>query len=328
MNHRFVVSLVMCGAAVSGGCERAAPDEGTRDPAPLVVPGPLTAAHEAYLDGDFVALGERVRDALLDPAASDTVQQNAFELLDKAYEAQNGKLPSNFKLPPGYRSMQYVIFHNATAQGPSYEIHLRVLTRDASHLTGLTLRRLPDEVLLDKATGKGQFLIRRDPSAQKAGVEEVVLDSGPVAAPPADGVMSVRLELDDGTAAEGFFIAHALASSATPEVQSPSPFASIADANPRVTWAPFRSPECTSFERRGMGIQVKREGEGTLAWEFYTKAPDETTEVRLGSPAGLGRSELSPGNYRLLVVAAETRSFGPIDLLRGSRTIQGFHVTR
>ncbi len=63
-----------------------------------------------------------------------------------------------------------------------------------------------------------------------------------------------------------------------------------------------------------------------LAWELWSKKPDELTEARHGSPAGVGRSALTPGDYAFMVVAGETRSFGPVELTRGSRTIQPLRV--
>jgi hypothetical protein len=123
-----------------------------------------------------------------------------------------------------------------------------------------------------------------------------------------------------------WLIAHALASTGTPEVRSPAAWASVSDPNPRVVWAPFRSPECTAFEQRAVGVQVRRVDEKALAWELWSKKPDELTEARLGSPAGVGRTALTPGDYRFFVVAGESRSFGPVEMVRGSRTVQPFHV--
>jgi hypothetical protein len=139
--------------------------------------------------------------------------------------------------------------------------------------------------------------------------------------------MALRVELRDGTVTEGFIIAHDMASTATPEVLSPGPWASVAGPNPVVTWAPFRSPQCTSFEQRAMGVQVERDGGGGVLWEIWTGKPDEHHEARLGSPDGAGIPALDPGAYRVAVVAAEQRSFGPVVLARGSRTLQAFHVT-
>jgi hypothetical protein len=324
MNHRFGFTLAMFGVGALAGCSIALADEVGVGPAPAVAPGALQAAHEAYLDGSFVVLGERIRDVLLDPIAGDLVKQNAYELLDKAYEAEAGRLPSRFTLPPGYDTIQYVVFRNLTPNGTSYTVHLREFARDASHLVGLTVRRLPGEVLLDKATGKGHFAMRH----VKVGVDEIVLDSGPVAAPPDDGVISFRIELDDGTAAEGFAIAHTLVATATPEVRSPAPWSALSDPHPLVAWTPFRSPEAFPFERRVAGMEIEREGRPGVLWQAWTDRPDEHHEARIGvEPVASDSVALSPGDYGAIVVGGESRSFGSVDLIRGARTLVPFRIT-
>jgi hypothetical protein len=335
MNHRFIGSLMVCVAAI-GGCANARTDAGAADtaddtadrPAAQAATGALGAAHEAYLDGNFVALGERVRDVLLDPASTDGVKENAYELLDKAYEAQGGKLPSGFTPPPGYGRFTYAVFRVSIGRATTYDVRFRGLARDASHVAGLTLRHLPDGMVLDKADPRSHFQIRHDPGVQKAGLQEFALDSGPIPAPPEDGVVTVRLELDDGTVSEGFFIARSLASSVTPEVTAPAPWATLRDPSPVVAWSPFHSPERAPFEQRAMGVQLRRDGEPNLVWEQWSDKPDDFTEARLGSPAGVGRSALAPGSYRVSVTASEHRFFGPVELSRGSRTTVPVRLTQ
>ena len=129
-------------------------------------PGALDAAHEAYLNGDFVAMSERIRDVLLDPGSNDLVKENAYALLDKGYESNKGNLPSRFKLPEGYKEVQYGAVRGLTKNGPFYQVFARGRARDASHLVGLTVKRLPDEVvILDKKTKKGDFDLRDDERA-------------------------------------------------------------------------------------------------------------------------------------------------------------------
>src|SRR4051794_10682473 len=102
MNNSILLSaLVTCAVA----CTDASParqNEPPPPPAAASAPGALQAAHDAYLEGDFLAVGDRVRDVLLDARSSELVKENALELLDKAYEVQKGKLPLRFVLPPGF----------------------------------------------------------------------------------------------------------------------------------------------------------------------------------------------------------------------------------
>src|SRR5205085_10148909 len=73
-------------------------------PPPPNAPAPssLDAAHEAYLRSDWLTMNDRLRDVLVDRSSTELVRENALELLDKAYEASKGKLPSRFELPPGF----------------------------------------------------------------------------------------------------------------------------------------------------------------------------------------------------------------------------------
>jgi hypothetical protein len=315
----LVTVATVCGCSSTNGTETTPPA------APHVVPQSLNAAHKAYLEGDFLTLGERLHDVLLDSSSNDLVKQNAYELLEKAFQTNKGTLPSKFELPPGYRSLHLGYFHVDTPVGSHYEIHTRILGKDTSHITGFSLRRLPDELLLDKKSGKGGSMVRRDPAATAAGVEELILNSGPIDAPPADGVVSIRLELDDGTATEGYVITHNLASSSTPEIRVPE---STSDSQPVIAWQPFVTPEYASHEGRAIVIHVSPRQGGPMAWEYFTKKPDAPAEVRIGTggwPAGV---HLAAGDYWASVSAGEERFFGPVTLVRLSRTTRPLRVVQ
>ena len=288
-----------------------------------VSPGALDAAHEAYLNGDFIAMSERIRDVILAPGSSDLVKDNAYALLDKAYEANKGHLPSRFTLPEGYREVQYGAVRGMTKNGPFYKIFSRGRARDASHLVGLTVKRLPDEVLLDKKDKHGVFELRDD----EPGFKDFVIEAK-VPSLPADGVFTIRLELDDGTVSEGWFIGHNLEASASPEVKSPAPTATLADPNPRVSWVPFRTPEYAPFEQRTLSVWVDEDGNESNNWDYWTDEPGDIDAVRIGAHPGTRAKKLTPGDYWLSVGFHELRSFGPIRVQRVSSSVLPFHIVR
>jgi hypothetical protein len=324
MNARTMLGSLF--ALVLVGCTDGATSRpGDAPPAPAVAaPAGLQAAHQAYLDGDWIALGERVRDVLLDPSAGQLVRDNAYALLEKSYEVQGGKLPTAFKLPPDFEFIKYGTTRVSTPYGSSSSIYLYGRLRNAKRIKGITLRRLPGEILLDTATSRGKFDIRND----EPGFEDFSFDSGKIDALPADGVFTVRITLDDGSTSEGWFIGHALESTGSPELRSPAPSESLTDPNPLVAWSSFRSPQYAPFEKRNLNIWVSREGEEKVGWNFWTGEPGETGAVRIGAHEGAAKTKLLPGDYWLAVTAGEERQFGPFKIVRGSQSAAPFHVVR
>jgi hypothetical protein len=180
---------------------------------------------------------------------------------------------------------------------------------------------------MDKASGKGTFGIRHDPNAKSRGLEEFTLDSEPLETLPPNGVVSIRFELDDGTVSDGFIITHAVDVSAAPQILTPRSSSTVSGANPTLMWAPFRSAEYKPFERRRTVIHVSRQGEDASVWEFFTEDVEGVTEARIGSPVGKSPAvALTPGEYWVSVSSAESRKFGPVEILRSSRLSQPFHV--
>ena len=313
-----VLGLFGVVACTNGDGDRLAP----RPPPPAgAVPGALDGAHQAYLDGDYLALGERVRDVLLDARSSVLVKENAFALLDKAYEFQKGQLPSRSVLPSGMDGVKYGVVRGMSQQRPFYRVYLYGRMKDAAQVRNLSVRLLPDEPLLDTTTGPAQLSVKPEGSS---GLQRFVLERE-VAELPRDGVLAVHFEMQDGTTSDSWFIAHAAASSATPEIQSPGPSSAIAAGHPLVQWTPFRSPEYLPFERRTLSVYVGDSAEGT-AWDYWTQDHGELGAVKIGDHPPAARTSLLPGDYWLNVTCGETRSFGPITLARESRTSLGFHV--
>jgi hypothetical protein len=284
----------------------------------------LTAAHEAYLVGDYVTMGERVRDVLLDVRATKLAKENALEVLDKAYAVSHGALPSRFRPPAGVTQLQYLSRQFVLPGGQTaYQVRFAGTMQDASKLVGITVRHLPDGLVMDKRASKGTFEVRRDPPRTK--VDEFVLDSPALDAPLPEGVVTIRLELEDGTVSEGFLLSHGLAGGIVPTILSPGASESVTDPNPLLRWAsPIRSG-AIAFEQGRTVIHLTRSGEGVPFWMFGEEHAT-AGEVHLGSAAGSSAMALVPGTYDVFVSPGEHRAFGPIEIGRACRVSQMFHV--
>ncbi len=287
----------------------------------------LDAAHDAYLAGDWIGLGERIHDVLLDPNAVKLAKENAYELLDKAYEAQRGTLPSTFVLPKSIAGTQYWQTRCSFGNGRplQYRFGFWMRVRAGAEVRELKVWRMPGETLLDKGTGLGKVQIKH----VKDGFDDLVIErSGNT--PVADGVVSLRAVIDGEPPVEGWFITHGLNATSSPEVLSPS--ATVTDANPVVSWSPFRSPEYATFEGRTINVWVghmdTNGGDGAQVWNFWSGNPADLGEVRVGAQPSASIATLTPGEYWLSVTGGERRSFGPVEMLRLSQTGRSFTVLR
>lgn len=340
MNHRIVGILVGGVALGLAGCSDSLPastDPQHPGPPSGAARGParagagnspsLSAAHDAYLTGDFATMGERIRDVLLDPGLTALARDNALELLDKAYTVTGGSLPSRFRAPAAVQDLQYLCREYVFPGGKSkFQIRFAGSMKDASDLISLTVRHLPDGLVMDKQTNPATFAVRRDPPSKQRGLEEFVIDSPGLDAPPADGVVTVRLTLKDGTVSEGFIIAHGLGSTARPTILSPAPSDSLTDGNPILRWSAPERFGLPAFEHGRTVIHVSRADDYDTA--VWVTARDDVAagEVRLGSSEGIPPTTLTPGTYEVFVSPGEFRSFGPVELARASRVGRMFHV--
>jgi hypothetical protein len=297
----------------------------TPDPAPPppetrgTTPSELEAAHEAYLKGDWLEMNDRLRDALVDRASSPLVKENALELLDKAYEATSGRLPSRFALPAGFQTVTLGSLRGQHQWATYRTIFLYVKLDQGlgAHVKEMSLRTQPGNVpVLDRASGIGELRLTPQPG-EKA--DEVVLEAKNVEAALADGVAAIHVSLDDGREVDTWVLARGLSSSASPEIATPTPSATVSDASPTVEWTPFHSPEFAPFETRTLSVYVSDERTQTAAFDRWLANPGDLSRMKVDK-------KLGPGSYWLALSAGETRDFGPIHLARTSQRGVPFSV--
>lgn len=288
----------------------------TSDPAPppetrRATPSALEAAHEAYLRADWLTMNDRLRDVFVDRASTELVRENAFELLDKAYEATNGNLPSHFTLPPGFQTITLGSMRGQHAWATYRTIFLYVkLERGlGARVKEMSVQALPGTKVLDRATGIGELRLTPQP-AEKA--DEVVLEAKNVEAALADGVAQIHVSLDDGREVDTWVLARGLASSASPEIATPAPSATFDDPSPTFEWSPFHSPEYAPFESRTLSVYVHDEQTKSAAFDRWTANPGDLSRMKV-------EKKLAPGSYWLALSAGEVRKFGPIHLARTSQ---------
>jgi hypothetical protein len=313
-------SLVLALSA-SACTDRRAASRPDTEPAPVDAPPALTTAHEAYLAGDYVEMGDRIKDVLVDPRAGDLARDNAFALLESAYEATHGRLPARAALPDGMRLMTLGVLNGANPFGANRLVFLsmRVVAGRAAHVKDIRLTRLPGEPILalTGSSPRGELVV--SPAAN--GLEDVKLQAKQLDVLPDRGAFEIHVAFDDGPGVDAVVLANKLVASAQPEITSPAVGQVLTDPRPEFAWLPFRSPEYAPWEARAVHVGVSRESKD--AWTFYKWDPGELGSVHVGEPA-----TLEPGPYWMSLLCMEQRMFGGIWIMRLSETAGPFSVVR
>jgi hypothetical protein len=316
------LSLVLVLAASACTDRRA---DSTRDlrPAPADAPPALTTAHEAYLAGDYVEMGERLRDVIVDPRAGELARDNAFALLESAYDATHGQLPARTTLPSFVRSITLGVMNGTNPSGPHRLVFLnmRVTEGRLSHLKDIRVTRLPSEPILALADKRGALRVTHD----EKGIEDISIDVRQLDVLPERGAFSIQVVFDDGPGIDTFVLANKLVASAQPEVTSPDVGQVFKDPHPEIAWHPYRSPELAPWEQRSVYVGLSREK--GVGWSFYKFEPGELGSVHVGDP-GTPSATLEPDSYWVSIMCAEERTFGGIRISRATHTGRPFSVVR
>jgi hypothetical protein len=295
-------------------------------PAPTDAPPALMMAHEAYLAGDYAEMGERLKEVIVDPHTGELARENAFALLERAYEATRGQLPARTPLPKDVEVMTLGVLNGANPFGAHRLVflYMRVLEGRAEHIKDIRVTRLPSEPIIALAEKRGTFSVTHG----KKGFDEIKLEARGLDILPDRGAFAIQVVFDDGRPGiDAFVLANKLVASTQPDVTSPTVGQVYSHPHPEITWRPCRSPEYMPWEARSVNVGIVRESTKEDAWTFYKWDPGELAKVRVGDPE-TPAAKLEPDSYWLSLLCTEERKFGGIWISRLSETGRSFSVVR
>ena len=330
--RRTFESLVLIAAAAMAcavlfGCEEA-PTGPPAPPAGVHVPDALHAAHTAYLAGDLKTTVAQVREVLADPNSGEAVRENAIGLIDAAYAVRGGRLPARWSLPVGVTRLRVAHVRKEEPNKVRYGLEIGGVSQEAETVEQVRLVRASDGVVIcDRRAGVGQWTVdaEEDGSGWWFEVEGLTQRE-----PARDGLYYVDLTVG-GVETHGFIVLSGLTSTASPVMSAPAAPATVSARNPQVAFEDFRSPESRPWERRSMGVFVVRLAPGSArgwvkTWSLWT-ADMGRTAVTIGEEdGGTPRVGLTDGDYWVGLTFNERRRFGPVVLVRSSRTSRPFRV--
>ena len=291
----------------------------------------LARAQQSYAAGDVKAAAEGIAQALkgdVDPL----VRSRALELLGSSYKEFGARgIPVDWQLPREITRMRVQVqARDSGDKSISYSIRVAGSDTAIGVIKQLQIVRYPDQVLLDKKAGIGNWgedldITDHKPYYWLGGPSSKTQIPG--------GLFFLNIEMASGEKTQGWFVMEDdMNSTATPELSSPSPGDVYDTATPTFTWTPFRSPEYKATDARTffLGVEeITHDDNWKDVWSYYPERVDNT-EVTLGSIAdSSGVSSLEAGKqYLVYLNFGERRYFGPLQIVRQSQTQRRFTVKK
>ncbi|MEQ1876180.1 MAG: DUF2861 family protein [Bdellovibrionia bacterium] len=285
----------------------------------------LMDAHHAYLKGNWKAMTRHLTMVL---QQRDQVEsRNAMKLLEKAYAQTGGMLEADFKLPKEIEKMRIIVRRRNNGDDTVFRIGVRGSTELKNIISQIRVTRYPDQVVLDKIGGKGEW------SEEYIAVDKQYyfnLSGEKQKDPVASGLYFVHLELTNGVSTDGYVILSDLNATASPEIVSPYSGETFATVTPTFKWKNFISPQFKPFEKRFASIDVYENSEVNNykdRWNYWLADPAaESASIGMVSPDVLGDSKLEDGPFSVSVNFQERRKFGDVWLSRESQATRNFHI--
>lgn len=282
---------------------------------PARAPDPLIDAHAAYLEGDLTRMAARLRETLERPDVGELVRDNSLALLEAGYAVGRGHVDADWALPEGVTELRVMHLRKEEPTAVAFQIALRGVEAGADTVRQLRLLR-DDVVVLDREAGQGAWSVAPEPD----GGFFFELEGPELREPLDEGLYRVEILLADGSETAGWFILSGLTSTRSPRVDSPAP-GEVTGPNPVFRFEDFRSPAHRPWEPRTLGawaVSAPPREPWSPAWSFFTDKPAQET-LQVDAP-------LAPGDYWFGLNFRETRRFGPLTLVRASRTAVPFRV--
>ncbi len=287
----------------------------------------LAAAHTAYLDGDLDRTVQAARAVLEDPATPEVGRANVLALIDAAWAAGRGKLPADWTVPAAILHLRVASIRKQEPESVSYRLEIGGTTADPAALGQVRITHGSGRVVLDRHEGRGTWSVTPEPD----GTFFFELEGPETGSPTPAGLYLLDMEVA-GEDTRGWFILTSHVASEAPPVRAPSEGQTFTTGRPTLRFDDFRSPEFRSHERRSLGIYAVRLQPGGpdgrdyhVVWHRWIGSP-ALTELTLGVDGDMPDTVLEDGDYWLALSFGERRRFGPLKVVRTSRTARPFQV--
>lgn len=296
--------------------------------APLVPTG-VQRAHQAYLNGNGKILLAEIK-SVLEQSLNLSVQKNMLDLYSAAQK--NGVLKDlepNWKLPKEitWAGIESIRRYRVESGRVVYAINASVDVVKGATLEQLQVIRYPNQVILDKAAGIGDW------SSSQNNDDEAINNWGgspSTIVANEEGLYLLNIQVQGQPAVQGWFILANKNSSASPVMTAPKVNQVFTDDQPLFKWRAFQSPEYKAGEAVNIAMRVSQAIDQEPEVAYWRLKDPKSASFKFGDKGATkefrGPTSLSPGDYHLNITYRETEEFGDLKIRRASSTKIPFSV--
>jgi hypothetical protein len=299
----------------------------------------LTLARSRFNAGDFRGMALAIKSVLEATSPSSDVALAAYELWEAGLQRDSAAMQGDFRLPSEIKSLSVTFGHLHRRPSPDEVFSLRIEVETAIRVVELRLRRAPRLTVLDATHGLGTIsrsgnLVTLSNQVETSEGETSNLlpsDLRAVAAVEilnSSGLYELTGRLETGATFGGWFVVAEPLASTTPVLNFPEGQV-FTTPTPTFSFVNYTSPEHKPFEARTLLITINlHPGHEPPFPNVVTKLIDDPqiSSLTIGKGPLSDAGPLASGEYRFALSYRESRSFGPLTIVRESSVASCFLV--
>jgi hypothetical protein len=269
-----------------------------------------------------------MKSALMANPSDPIVRDNVLGLYSQAYTIlKSHQLTPDWHLPGEIRDMNITVRRSFNNED-KFSIVVRGTTRQPKVIKQFQISHYPDQVMIDKAMGLGEWEENQESGKYSFGIESKVSPQK-----LETGLYTLNIELENGAKTQGWFLVDEdMTASTSPIVQSPARGETFNTGNPTFHWSNYVSPQYKPYERRWFWSGVSKVEAPQYNWEEKWKIYQENPTIHQATLGVNGNFDspddhkLEAGNYSVTFNYKEFKTFGDIEVGRASNTVRNFTV--
>ena len=304
----LMLSLTLCGTSALAQSSHTRPDSFFANPN---LPAGVVAANQSFLNGNFAQLPNDIKAALMQNSST-SVTRSLLGLYDRAYLTHgNRALTPEWKLP---EEITWMSVMSRTSSRPEKEtlrhsISFSLNYKVDSEIEQIRIVKHPNNVIIDRQKKIGYFEVTppgEEPDFNLWGQSDRGVGENP------SGLYHFEIKVKGKETMQGWFVLSHMNASTSPKMKNISVNQVLTQAQPKIEWNDYKSPEFQGFESRKTTLAIIDAEKDKEVYVNSMNPIDGTSHVV--------RKAIPNGKYLFKIVSRERHQFGQLQLSRESET--------